>query len=147
MLSSSEVVLIFAASSSTRRVVVVVSVEEKNKRTSPLKRGMILTVAVEVTRMGRSDDDGNDEDDVLRCHRRCCSRRAVFENAPLSLVVTMDNDKAVVERVEKADDTAIRVVVAVDRSDVAAKPIYDIFSFIIYRTTDHRINVFTSPQR
>ena len=134
MLSSSEVVLIFAASSSTRRVVVVVvSVEEKNKRTSPLKRGMILTVAVEVTRMGRSDDDGNDEDDVLRCHRRC-RRRAVFENAPLSLVVTMDNDKAV-EREEKADDT-IRVVVAVDKSVVAAKHIYDIFSFIVYRTTD-----------
>lgn len=97
--------------------------------------------------MGRGDDDGNDEDDVLRCHRRCCSRRAVFENAPLSLVVTMDNDKAVVEREEKADDTAIRVVVAVDRSVVAARPKYDIFSFIIYRTTDHRINVFTSPQR
>ena len=144
MLSSSEVVLIFAASSSTRRVVVVVSVEEKNKRTSPLKRGMILTVAVEVTRMGRSDDDGNDEDDVLRCHRRCCSRRAVFENAPLSLVVTMDNDKAV-EREEKADDTAIRVVVAVDKSVVAAKPKYDIFSFIVYRTTDRPYNCIHFP--
>jgi hypothetical protein len=120
-------------------------VEEKNKRTSPLKRGMISTVfvtAVEVTHMGRGDDDGNDEDDVLRCHRRCCSRRAVY--APLSLVVTMDNDKAV-EREEKADDTAIRIVVAVDRSVVAAKPKYDIFSFIVYRTTD-RPYVFTSPQ-
>jgi hypothetical protein len=96
---------------------------------------MILTVfvtAVEVTRMGRSDDDGNDEDDVLRCHRRCC-RRAVFKNAPLSLAVTMDNDTAAVEREEKAD-AAIRI--AVDRSVVAAKPRYDIFSFIVYRTTD-----------
>ena len=95
---------------------------------------MILTVfvtAVERTRMGRSDDDGNDEDDVLRCHRRC-RRRAVFKNAPLSLVVTMDNDAAV-EREEEAD-TTIRI--AVDRSVVAAKPKYDIFSFIVYRTTD-----------
>lgn len=91
---------------------------------------MILTVfvtAVEITRMGRSDDDGNDEDDVLRCHRRC-RRRAVFKNAPLSLVVTMDNDTAV-EREEEADTTTIRI--AVDRSVVAAKPKYDIFSFIV----------------
>ena len=53
--------------------VAVVSVEE-NSRMLPLERGIILltvfVTAVVETSMGRSDNDGNDEDDVLRCHRR-----------------------------------------------------------------------------
>jgi hypothetical protein len=51
-------------------------------------------------------------------------------------------DGTAVEREEKADTTIRMFVAVVDRSVVAARPKYDIFSFIIYRPTEE----YTSTQ-